>query len=61
MFLRRKVGAARNSVVPRGTLLERIETDQAGRRISRFAGDVEAFLGPFKLPVQRVTGFGPRR
>jgi hypothetical protein len=52
--------ASNPSNIPAGTLLERITTDQSGRRISRFHGDVEAFLGPFKLPAMQVISIGRR-
>jgi hypothetical protein len=45
------------SNVPAGTLVERIEKDITGRRITRFFGDPEACWGPFKIPAKCVTGW----
>lgn len=46
------------SHVPPGTLLERIEIDRTGRKITRFHGDPEVALAPFKFPPRIVVGIG---
>jgi hypothetical protein len=43
--------------VPEGELREIIETDRAGRRISKFFGDAEVCWGRFKQPTRFVTGW----
>jgi len=40
-----------------GQLIAMTSRDAAGRTITKFGGDVEAFLGDFKIPEQRVTEF----
>ena len=48
--------------IAEGTLIERVTRDQTGRHISKFYGDVEIALGPFKYPTQVVTAYpGGRR
>ncbi|HEY6922803.1 MAG TPA: hypothetical protein VI653_04985 [Steroidobacteraceae bacterium] len=49
--------AIRPANVAAGTLIERVETDRTGRKISKFSGDPEACWGPFKQPARRVSGF----
>ena len=38
-------------------LIEIHEKDRAGRTITEFRGDMEAWLGEFKLPASRVVKF----
>jgi hypothetical protein len=40
-----------------GELVERIVTDDSGRRTRRFYGDPEACWGPFKTPSRLVTAW----
>ena len=40
-----------------GELREVIEVDRSGRRISRFVGDIDCWLSPFKHPGKLVTGW----
>jgi hypothetical protein len=49
--------AIRPATFTEGTLIERIETDRTGRKISKFSGDPEACWGPFKQVGRRVIGF----
>jgi len=52
------VAAARNPAnVEEGILREVHETDRTGRQITRFIGDIDAFLQPFKQPSRFVTGW----
>lgn len=52
------VAAARNPAnVEEGMLREVHETDRTGRQITRFIGDIDAFLQPFKQPSRFVTGW----
>jgi hypothetical protein len=54
--------AANPGSVPENTLVEVIEVDRTGRKISRFRGDPEACWGRFKAPQRRITGVTfPRR
>lgn len=43
--------------IPPGKLVERITTDDTGRRIKNYFGDPEACWGAFKLPPKRVIGW----
>jgi hypothetical protein len=52
---RREAAAPRN--IPAGQLVERVTTDETGRRIKRFFGDPEVTWGPFKTPSRIVTGW----
>jgi hypothetical protein len=46
--------------IPPGTMVERISTDETGRRIKSYFGDPEACWGPFKVPPKRVIGLGSK-
>jgi len=41
-----------------GELVEIIETDRSGRKISRFYGDPGLWLSPYAYPSKLVVGFG---
>jgi hypothetical protein len=43
-----------------GELVERVVTDDAGRRTRRFFGDPEACWGAFKMPSRLVVGWGTK-
>jgi len=50
--------AARSALhIPAGQLIETKRQDRAGRTISEFKGAIDAWLGVFKVPAQRVTAF----
>ena len=52
------VAASRgNGAIGKGQLIELHKTDRAGRTITEFRGDMEAWLGEFKLPASRVVKF----
>ncbi|NDU92426.1 MAG: NUDIX hydrolase, partial [Ferrovum sp.] len=38
-----------------GRLIPMVERDSAGRQITRFAGDIKAFMAPFMAPGQTVA------
>jgi hypothetical protein len=40
-----------------GELVERVVTDDAGRRVRKFYGDPEVCWGPFKTPSRLVTAW----
>lgn len=40
-----------------GVLREVVSSDSAGRPVSRFYGDPEVWLGLFKIPVKRISGW----
>ena len=46
-----------NGAIGKGQLIELHKTDRAGRTITEFRGDMEAWLGEFKLPASRVVKF----
>jgi len=46
-----------NGVIGKGQLIEIHKKDRAGRTITEFRGDMEAWLGEFKLPASRVVKF----
>ena len=43
--------------IAKGQLIELHKKDRAGRTITEFRGDMEAWLGDFKLPTHRVVKF----
>jgi broad specificity phosphatase PhoE len=43
--------------IAKGQLIELHKKDRAGRTITEFRGDMEAWLGDFKLPTHRVMKF----
>ena len=43
--------------VAKGQLIALHKKDQAGRTITEYRGDMEAWLGDFKLPTHRVVKF----
>ena len=52
------VAASRgNGAIAKGQLIEIHKKDRAGRTITEFRGDMEAWLGEFKLPASRVVKF----
>jgi len=52
------VAASRGTgAIGKGQLIELHKTDRAGRTITEFRGDMEAWLGEFKLPASRVVKF----
>ena len=52
------VAASRGtSAIGKGQLIELHKKDRAGRTITEFRGDMEAWLGDFKLPTHRVMKF----
>ena len=52
------VAASRASAnIGAGQLIELHEKDRAGRTITKFRGDMEAWLGDFKVPAMRVMKF----
>jgi len=46
-----------NGAIAKGQLIEIHKKDRAGRTITEFRGDMEAWLGEFKLPASRVVKF----
>jgi hypothetical protein len=52
-----KKEAAAPTNVPAGQLVERITTDDTGRRVKKFYGDPEACWGAFKMPSRLVTSW----
>ena len=46
-----------NGSIAKGQLIEIHKKDRAGRTITEFRGDMEAWLGEFKLPASRVVKF----
>ena len=51
------VASRGNGAIGKGQLIELHKTDRAGRTITEFRGDMEAWLGEFKLPASRVVKF----
>jgi len=52
------VAASRGTgAIAKGQLIEIHKKDRAGRTITEFRGDMEAWLGEFKLPASRVVKF----
>jgi len=52
------IAASRASMnIGAGQLVAINEKDRAGRTITKFRGDMETWLGQFKVPAQRVTKF----
>ena len=45
------------NAIAKGQLIELHKKDRAGRTITEFRGDMEAWLGDFKLPAHRVMKF----
>jgi len=43
--------------IAKGQLIALHKKDQAGRTITEYRGDMEAWLGDFKLPTHRVVKF----
>jgi hypothetical protein len=52
--------SGRNPAVPEGQLFEYFVTDQAGRKISMFAGESRAWLRDFACPRKRLVGIRNR-
>ena len=52
------IAASRGTgAIAKGQLIELHKKDRAGRTITEFRGDMEAWLGDFKLPAYRVMKF----
>lgn len=51
------LAASRGNGVAKGQLIAITRKDKAGREITEFRGDMEAWLGDFKIPSQRVMKF----
>jgi broad specificity phosphatase PhoE len=51
------VASRGTGAIGKGQLIELHKTDRAGRTITEFRGDMEAWLGEFKLPASRVVKF----
>ena len=52
------IAASRGTgAITKGQLIELHKKDRAGRTITEFRGDMEAWLGDFKLPAYRVMKF----
>ena len=52
------IAASRGTgAIAKGQLIELHKKDRAGRTITEFRGDMEAWLGDFKLPTHRVMKF----
>ncbi|RYF60066.1 MAG: NUDIX hydrolase, partial [Cytophagaceae bacterium] len=40
-----------------GALHKRVRSDEAGRKITEYVGDMNSWLAPFKMPGQRLVKF----